>query len=304
MFCAGGTLNRIGEAALTAVFLLIGSSIPLFSAAPDGARFFPALDSLSHYAVPAASEMVFPLPGEGRFSGEKLSGEQLFQELHNAVAPTVTPAPSYQQAKAYMYSTANNTDCGGAPGILTFYSQVCAAGSSSSGNDYHEQGDQNGDGVVDKIVNTEHIWPQSFFNSDLPMVSDLHQLEATFETPNSRRANLRFAVVSNAVYSTKSGSKLGAEGFEPADAVKGNVARAVMYFVVRYYDRSIRNGMDYQDFWAGRVAMFLKWNRQDPPDAAERRRNDLVESFQGNRNPFIDDPSLADQIGEVVFRAH
>jgi endonuclease I len=101
-----------------------------------------------------------------------------------------------------------------------------------------------------------------------------------------------------------SGSKLGAEGFEPADAVKGNVARAILYFIVRYYDRSIRNGMDYGDFWTKRVPMFLEWNKFDPPDAAERRRNELVREFQGNRNPFIDAPDLADRIGEKVFMSH
>lgn len=112
-------------------------------------------------------------------------------------------------------------------------------------------------------------------------------------------------MVSNATYSTSAGSKLGKEGYEPADAAKGNVARAVLYFVVRYYDRSIRQGgMDYNSFWTRNVPMLLQWNRQDPPDASERRRNDLVESFQGNRNPFIDNPGLADKIGETVFEAH
>ena len=50
--------------------------------------------------------------------------------------------------------------------------------------------------------------------------------------------------------------------------------------------------------------MFLEWNRQDPPDAAERRRNDMVEAFQGNRNPYIDNPELADQVGAEVFESH
>ncbi|MDD5628471.1 MAG: endonuclease, partial [Elusimicrobia bacterium] len=36
--------------------------------------------------------------------------------------------------------------------------------------------------------------------------------------------------------------------------------------------------------------------------AYEKRRNDLVEEFQGNRNPFIDDPALADRIGAEAFR--
>ena len=187
---------------------------------------------------------------------------------------------------------------------MTLYSQICVHGTSDNGDDYKEQGDQNNDGVVDTFVNAEHIWPQSYFNSAMPMVADLYQLAPTFSTPNSRRGNLRFARVTYAVYSTSSGSKLGSEGFEPADAVKGNVARAMLYFVTRYYDQDIRQGMNYYDFWTSRVPMLLEWNRQDPPDAAERRRNDLVEAFQGNRNPFVDNPELADQVGTVVFAAH
>ena len=275
--------------------------LSLFAARPAAEDPFPALGAALS-AAPAPFERVVPVPDAPY--PERLSGERLFQALHSAVAPEVSPPHSYREAKSYMYSTADHIVCEGEPGIRTFYSQVCAAGSSSSGNDYHEQGDQNGDGTVDSIVNAEHIWPRAFSGGALPMASALHQLAATFETPNGRRANLRFAVVSDPVYSTRSGSKLGKEGFEPADPVKGNVARAVMYFVVRYYDKSIRNGVDYRDFWADRVPMFLEWNRRDPPDAAERRRNDLVESFQGNRNPFIDDPSLADRIGEAVFRSH
>lgn len=43
--------------------------------------------------------------------------------------------------------------------------------------------------------------------------------------------------------------------------------------------------------------MFLRmWNNIDPVDENERRRNDIVEKEQGNRNPFIDDPGLADLI--------
>jgi hypothetical protein len=38
------------------------------------------------------------------------------------------------------------------------------------------------------------------------------------------------------------------------------------------------------------MSTVLAWHQADPPDAAERRRNDVVFSFQGNRNPFIDRP--------------
>lgn len=287
-----------------AIFSLIAlNATSLFAAQPaidvlkDSAAGFSFEDSLPAPQPPMLYR-VFELP-EG-----DLDGEDLFDYLHEATDPAQRAAPSYKASKAFMYSQADNTGCNGRPGIITFYSQVCVNGSSDNGNDYPERGDQNADGVVDSFINAEHIWPQGYFNSALPMVADLHHLAPTFVTPNGRRSNLKFAKVSGIIYKTSAGSKLGAEGFEPADAVKGNVARAVLYFVVRYHDRSIRQGMDYNSFWVKTVPLLLAWNRQDPPDAAERRRNDLIEDFQGNRNPFIDYPELADRVGEMVFKAH
>ena len=242
-----------------------------------------------------------PLPSAPAPADPGLSGEALFQALHK-----LTPKRdvSYGEAKAYMYSRSDNVICNGAPGIVTFYSRVCVNGSSANGGDYPERSDLNGDGVVDTIVNAEHIWPQSYFKSALPMVSDLFNLGPTFATPNSRRGNMRFAKVAKADYSTSCGSKRGKEGFEPCDPVKGDVARSVLYFMLAYHDRDIRQGMDYDGFWVSQVPMFVEWNRLDPPDGNERRRNDLVQQLQGNRNPFIDEPALVDRIGAAVFAAH
>ncbi|MCX5785467.1 MAG: endonuclease [Elusimicrobia bacterium] len=269
---------------------------------------YPAIEELRASVLPAALEFTFPEPVAAKAKAANipanLSGEQLFQYLHINIVPANRASSGYSVAKAYMYSKADNVTCNGGPGIITFYSEVCVNGTSANGNDYIEKGDQDKDGVAGDFVNAEHIWPQSYFNSAYPMVADLHQLASSFSSPNGRRANLRFAKVSNATYSTSSGSKLGKEGFEPADAVKGNVARAMLYFVVCYYDLDISQGMNYNDFWTSRVPMLLEWNRQDPPDANELRRNDLVETFQGNRNPFVDDPSLADRVGAAVFASH
>jgi len=271
----------------------------------------PALDALKASYPASSLYNSVPLPGmpalynADRIPESSLAGEQLFDYLHEATAPAPRKAlPSYSASKSFMYSIADNAGCNGGPGIVTFYSQICVNGASSNGGDYSERGDLNKDGVVDAFINAEHLWPQSYFNSSLPMVADLHHLAPTFVTPNGRRGNLKFAKVASATYSTSAGSKLGKEGFEPADAVKGNAARAILYFVVRYNDRNIRQGMDYNAFWTKNVPMLLEWNRQDPPDANERRRNSAVEDFQGNRNPFIDNPELADKIGELVFRAH
>tara|TARA_B100001059_G_scaffold54_1_gene91 strand:+ start:11 stop:505 length:495 start_codon:yes stop_codon:yes gene_type:complete len=39
--------------------------------------------------------------------------------------------------------------------------------------------------------------------------------------------------------------------------------------------------------------LFLEWNEQDPVSDLEIRRNNIIYSYQGNRNPFIDNPFLA-----------
>ncbi len=236
-----------------------------------------------------------------------LSGEALFSQLHQANQPSRTHQFSYGGARNFMYGTADQVNCQGRMGIYTFYSRVCAYGNGGDGNSYQGHGDQNRDGVVDKIINAEHLWPQSFFGKATPMVADLHHLQSTFSTPNGRRSNYPFCETRNARYSTSSGSKLASDRdcFEPTDDVKGNVARAMLYFVTVYHDRSIcQAGCNYNEFWKDNVDMFLRWNRQDPPDEVEKYRNEMIFRYQGNRNPYVDDYTLADRIGADVFKKY
>jgi endonuclease I len=43
----------------------------------------------------------------------------------------------------------------------------------------------------------------------------------------------------------------------------------------------------------GLLSTLLQWHTQDPPDAGERARHEVIVGFQGNRNPFIDHPEWA-----------
>lgn len=151
-------------------------------------------------------------------------------------------------------------------------------------------------------MNTEHTWPQSMFGSSNPMVSDLHHLYPTDATANNRRSNYPFGIVSGSPTWENAGSKLGTlttggTGFEPRDVHKGNVARSMFYFVTRYKGSNANYGGFYSSV---QDAVFRKWNKSDPVDSHEMTRNNSIETYQGNRNPFIDHPEFADRIHDFI----
>lgn len=147
--------------------------------------------------------------------------------------------------------------------------------------------------------NTEHTYPQSFFNESEPMKSDLYHLYPTDGTPNSCRSNNDF----NKVFTVTStacnvgGSKLGKDStnetvYEPRDKHKGNVARSLFYFSVKY--GTIANPGGFMD--TKQENRLRLWNYQDTVDANERLRNTRIAALQHVRNPFIDHPELIDRI--------
>jgi deoxyribonuclease-1 len=151
--------------------------------------------------------------------------------------------------------------------------------------------------VADKIVNVEHTWAQSRFSNQFPketQKSDLHHLFPSDSQLNTVRGTFWFGEVDHQKQALKCGqSKIGTwngggQFFEPPNAHKGNVARALMYFSVRYN----------MPIEASEEALLKKWNKADPVDDDDRTRNDAIEKLQGNRNPFIDFPELADSIGD------
>lgn len=146
------------------------------------------------------------------------------------------------------------------------------------------------------VVNVEHTWPQSRFTgkfSTEAQKSDLHHLFPTDSKINAVRGNNIFGEVSQETMTFQCpcsrfgfGSGGRTKVFEPPTNHKGNVARALFYFTLRY-DMSISPAEE---------TVLRKWNREDPVDDEELRRNEEIFKVQGNRNPFVDFPELADSI--------
>ncbi|MBI5244018.1 MAG: endonuclease [Elusimicrobia bacterium] len=262
----------------------------------DQSRDQPAVDAVKAAVQQPKTDYLREAQGQ--------SGRDLLGTLHRLVSRSHHER-GYDEARQYMYRTADNQVLHGVRGIVDAYSGIFLVGDSGDGTRYKERGDENGDGYVDRDgVNAEHVWPQSFFNRASPMRSDLHNLMATLMHPNSVRGHLPFGEVdsSRPEYSNKSGAKMSDGVFEPPDFSKGRVARAALYFYTRYCDRNIFQG-ESRRFFKERIELFLRWNREHPPTEFERRRNDLVEQWQGNRNPFVDNPELAERIGIEGFRS-
>jgi len=200
-----------------------------------------------------------------------LYDEELRRALHTEVEGH--DGLSYDRAREEMFSFVDNED-GQVQGVYT------GEWVSTSG-------------IPDaNIMNTEHTWCQSWGADSLPAKSDLNHLFPTISSANSVRSNYPFGWVLDATWS-QGGSSKGLDGwgqvvFEPRDAHKGDAARAIFYFAIRY-QMPVPDGME---------EVLRQWNRLDPPDDKERTRAERIEQLQNRRNPLVFCPLLVEQIAD------
>lgn len=176
--------------------------------------------------------------------------------------------------------------------------------------------------------NREHSWPKSYGfpkdGSDNSAYTDTHHLFIANSNYNSSRSNKpydnctsgcdeRVTQANNNRGGTSSESNLTTTGvWQTWSGRKGDVARALLYMDVRYEggthsvtgnaepdliltdDRNLitnsSQGTNLSVAYMGLKSVLIQWHKEDPVDDFERRHNDAVYSFQGNRNPFIDHP--------------
>lgn len=174
--------------------------------------------------------------------------------------------------------------------------------------------------------NREHMMPQSTFYSNYPMYSDLYFVIPTDAKINQLRSNFPYGITSttpsNIFYTFTNSSKIGTNAtpnmlytgrvYEPIDEFKGDVARSLLYFVVRYEgklntfkfnnntnpdsDTNPLDGTEEKAFDDAYITMLLQWHAQDPVSQREIDRNNSVYAIQKNRNPFVDHPQWVNAI--------
>ncbi len=163
--------------------------------------------------------------------------------------------------------------------------------------------------------NIEHSLANSWWGGTKNQTyNDLFNLNPSNSSANSSKGSWPIAVVdgtttySNGVIKVgKSSSRPGGtiDAWEPADEYKGDFARSYMYMVTSYEDLSPKwtgnsvNQLDnntYPVFEQWTVDLFLKWCAQDPVSQKEIDRNNEIYKIQGNRNPYIDYPLMAEYV--------
>ena len=142
--------------------------------------------------------------------------------------------------------------------------------------------------------NCEHVVPQSWFAKKQPMKADLHHLFTCESDCNSFRGNIPYFEFppEDEVVRQKCGRRETNDRFEPT-AGKGVVARATMYFILRYQGIV---GDEARELQSARLPILMKWHTEEPVTIYERHRNAAIRAVQGNRNPLIDFPEWAEHI--------
>ncbi|MBB4905804.1 endonuclease [Actinophytocola algeriensis] len=243
----------------------------------------PGLKSPTAFA-PAGGTTPPPDDDDYYRSALGLTGPALKAELHDIISTGARL--SYDQVWDALKAT--DQDPANANNVILLYSGRSQSKTTNGGdaNDW----------------NREHVWAKSHgdFGTATGPGTDVHHLRPEDVSVNSARGNKDFDNGGSAV-SEAPGSYTDADSFEPRNAVKGDVARMIFYMAVRYegtdgfadleMNNSVANG---SAPYMGRLSVLLAWHAQDPPDAFEQRRNQVIyDRFQHNRNPFVDHPEWA-----------
>ncbi len=209
-------------------------------------------------------------------SASNLIGDELEDALTAIITSTHSHNTTYGELRTVLQDADEDPD--NKDNIILFYCRVSIKSTWDYGASW----------------NREHVWPKSHGSlGESGPGADAHMLRASQPSVNTSRGNKKMGNVTNGTeykYSGKVIAEYNSSTWEPMDCVKGDVARIYFYMLVRYPNL-------YSSFSnVGNLNEMLEWNALDPVDELEIHRNEVVYNYQGNRNPFIDHPELANFI--------
>lgn len=213
-------------------------------------------------------------------SANGLTGESLKTALHNII-DNHTEYP-YSQTDELLMET--DEDPGNSNNVILLYKGTSQAKSTFGGNP--------------DDWNREHVWAKSHgdFGDNPPCGTDLHHMKPEDASVNADRGNKDFDN-GGVQHPEATGCYWDDDSWEPRDEVKGDVARMIFYMSVRYEGDNGEPDLEVVD-WVnsapepehGKFSSLYQWHQDDPPDEFEINRNNVIYSYQDNRNPFIDHP--------------
>ena len=164
-------------------------------------------------------------------------------------------------------------------------------------------------------MNIEHSFAKSWWGgTETQAYKDLHHLNPSDATANQRKSSYVISIVDTIITYDNGVIKVGKTkrkpgqlffAWEPSDEYKGDFARSYMYMVTAYEDYAalwtndsehLLDNNSYPVFEKWILDILLAWTRQDPVSAKEIARNNIIYGIQGNRNPYIDYPLMAEYV--------
>ena len=160
-------------------------------------------------------------------------------------------------------------------------------------------------------MNREHSFPKSWWGgTQVDAYTDLNHLYPSDADANSAKLNYPLGEVETVHFDngvSKTGTPVAGQGggssvvFEPDARYKGDFARTYFYMAACYQDYTWKytymvTNSSWQTLNQWSINLLLKWAREDPVSDKEVARNEAVYKIQNNRNPFIDNPLLAEYI--------
>ncbi|MDE6485133.1 MAG: endonuclease [Duncaniella sp.] len=166
-----------------------------------------------------------------------------------------------------------------------------------------------GGGVVDATGwHYGMIVPDAWMDEKSPV--DMYNLLMISDETAAARKDYPLGTVENPVYDNRiwragttavAGLPIGF--YEPPVDYRGDFARVFFYYVTVHSPLSLAprgytmlDGTVYPAFTPYGMAVLMDYHRSDPVSEDEMRRVDMIASVQGNRNPFVDYPVLAEYL--------